>query len=129
MRNSVSKTVKIQILRIRFLRHSESNFYIYNEKTRGLKLDFLSGKYRVIIRIYSSPNFRLIYLLKKRIGLYRILFWQFTLKFINFLIKFYVFWKSTEIFLNISFSPFGSLEKIVLARVFKGQSAFFSYRF
>ncbi len=37
--------------------------------------------------------------------------------------------KSTEIFLNISFSPFGSLEKIVLALVFKGQSAFFSYRF
>jgi hypothetical protein len=31
--------------------------------------------------------------------------------------------------LNISPSTFGSLEKIVVARVFKGQSAFFSYRF
>jgi hypothetical protein len=31
--------------------------------------------------------------------------------------------------LNISPSPFGSLEKIVLARVFKGQCAFFSFRF
>ncbi len=35
MRNSVSKTVKIQILRIRFLRHYESNFSVYNEKTTG----------------------------------------------------------------------------------------------
>jgi hypothetical protein len=35
MRNSVSKTVKIQILRIRFLKQSESNFFVYNEKDRG----------------------------------------------------------------------------------------------
>ncbi len=35
--------------------------------------------------------------------------------------------KSTKNFLNISPSTFGSLEKIVVARVFKGQSAFFSY--
>jgi hypothetical protein len=32
MRNSVSKTVKIQILRIRFLRHYESISFAYNEK-------------------------------------------------------------------------------------------------
>jgi hypothetical protein len=31
--------------------------------------------------------------------------------------------------LNISPSSFGSLENIVLARDFKGQSAFFSFRF
>ncbi len=30
MRNSVSKTVKIQILRIRFLRQIESIFFAYN---------------------------------------------------------------------------------------------------
>ncbi len=36
MRNSVSKTVKIQILRIRFLKQFESNFFAYNEKARGL---------------------------------------------------------------------------------------------
>jgi hypothetical protein len=37
--------------------------------------------------------------------------------------------KSIKIFLDISPSTFGSLEKIVVARVFKGQSAFFSFRF
>jgi hypothetical protein len=36
MRNSVLKTVKIQILRIRFLKQSESISFIYNEKVRGL---------------------------------------------------------------------------------------------
>jgi hypothetical protein len=36
MRNSVSKTVKIQILRIRFLRQFESIFLAYNENSRGL---------------------------------------------------------------------------------------------
>ncbi len=45
MRNSVLKTVKIQILRIRFLRHYESIFFAYNEKAEGLWLDFLRGEY------------------------------------------------------------------------------------
>jgi hypothetical protein len=30
-----TKTVKIQILRIRFLRYSESNFFVYEEKLGG----------------------------------------------------------------------------------------------
>jgi hypothetical protein len=45
MRNSISKTVKIQILRIRFLRQSESIFFVYNEKARGCNWIFLRGKY------------------------------------------------------------------------------------
>jgi hypothetical protein len=48
-------------------------------------------------------------------------------QFFNKILRFLKIEKSTEIFLNISPSTFGSLEKIVLARVFKGQSAFFSY--
>jgi hypothetical protein len=36
MRNSVSKTVEVQFLMIRFLRHYESIFFAYNEKDRGL---------------------------------------------------------------------------------------------
>ncbi len=47
----------------------------------------------------------------------------------NKILRFLKIGKLTKIFLNISPPPFGSLEKIVLARVFKGQSAFFSYRF
>ncbi len=47
----------------------------------------------------------------------------------NKISRFLKFGKSTKIFLNISPSSFGSLEKIVLERAFKGQSAFFSYRF
>jgi hypothetical protein len=50
-------------------------------------------------------------------------------RFFNKILRFLKIGKSTKIFLNFSPSPFGSLEKIVLARVFKGQSAFFSYRF
>ncbi len=47
----------------------------------------------------------------------------------NKISRFLKFGKSIKIFLNIFPSTFGSLEKIVLARAFKGQSAFFSYRF
>jgi hypothetical protein len=47
----------------------------------------------------------------------------------NKILRFLKIGKSTKIFLNISPPTCGSLEKIVLARVFKGQSAFFPYRF
>jgi hypothetical protein len=114
-----SKTVKIQILRIRFLRQSESIFFVYNEKARGLELYFLKGEYWVIIRFYSSQNFSWIFQPKIGISSYLLVIWQFTLKFIDFLLKISVSWKLENLFEYFPFT-FRILKKLFWHACFLG---------
>ncbi len=61
-----TKTVKIKILRIRFLCYSESFFSVYNEKVKGVVTVFLEGEILDDDPVLFFLNFSCIYQLKIR---------------------------------------------------------------
>ncbi len=82
-----SKVVKIQIVRIHFLRHSESNFFVYNEKQGGCNWISWDGN----IECTSGPGLISFQISVKFFNIYiEVLFWlHIYLAFIPTFVKVY----------------------------------------
>ncbi len=118
--------IKIQILKIRFLENSKSIFSVSTEKQGGVTVFFLRGKYWVMIRFYSFPNFCWFYQLKMWISSYVHTF-LFIFKFIDFYIKFF-FGKIDLNFLQYFLTDFRILRKIWIGTHFYGAMRTLSLR-